>query len=227
MHPEPPATPGDSIGLGDDGPPDGSIARRRFGPSQLVLFAAMAALTLAVPPLVYEMLKQPHSPLHPMGPWERGAYMLLSALAVWTLILAAIPLAGGRRGLRRAARCYGYTAAYASAAAMLLLFLDEIVSKAIPYVRGAPFPPGAPWQVLGKLAFPWPGTWYSHELWKVVVEGNGATAAAVVGAWAALALSGAGRRPTGWFDRIGVLMGVLRISGFLVRRVEPYLPAWW
>jgi hypothetical protein len=145
--------------------------------------------------------------------WDRRQYVAhLSALVViwWTVALVPLVLSGAR--LRYASRNYGSAAILASATTALLLVMRQ-----------------APVVVLLALTVGWsPSGLFNHRLFDVLEHAPAATSAAVAAVWTVLALTGAGRRPSNWLERLGCVVGgtwvVLGILSLLVYYVQiPWL----
>src|SRR5262249_30052960 len=126
----------------------------------------------------------------------------LAALVMiwWTMTLAPLVLSGDRRGLRRAIRGYGSAAVLAAATTAMFLVMRE-VPAVILLLTGAGSSP------MGSFK---PGGFEGLE------HAPDASAASVIAVWVMLALTGTGRRPSNWFERLGCIMGWTWIAmGFL------------
>lgn len=183
---------------------------RQVQPQPLRLFhlmalVAAAAITLFVPPALMPVLRSAFS-------WAEGAEQLIDqisvALTLWAPILALIAAFGARPRLRRAARSYGISAALASAAALSLLFARNLSWGFLQVRRGNPFFPEGAFRG---------GSPFCPAAAQLVRDAPGAAAAAILAVWSILALTGAGRWPSGWFDRACLLFGLSWILWYFVR----------
>jgi hypothetical protein len=202
MKPELPA-PTRETGNAEDGrkadalhPPRSAhrVRRRPLRLFHLTTLVAAVALTLVISPALMTLIMKPASG---WGRREQLAYMTSLALTFWTPILALIALVGDRSRLRRVGRSYGLSAVFAAASAILLLFVRGLNSGVLGYLRGY-------------RVFPWlPESLFSYPAMRIVREAPAGAAAAVVAVWLILGLTGAGRKPSDWFDCFCFLFGLL------------------
>src|SRR5262249_3323479 len=121
-------------------------------------------------------------------------------------ILALIALVGDRSRLRRAGRSYGLSAVFAATSAILVLFVRGVNSGVLGSLRGY-------------RAFPWfssTGSLFSYPAQRIVYEVPAGAAASIGAVWLILASTGAGRRPSDWFDRFCFLFGLSWVLWCLV-----------
>jgi hypothetical protein len=128
-------------------------------------------------------------------------YQISLALVFWTPILAVVTVVGNRLQLRNASRSYGIAAILAAATALLVIFVRGLISGMLRW-HGVPL-------VL------WPDSPYSPGARDMVNFAPAAAACSVGAAWWMLVLTGAGRRPSDWFDRFGFHFGVLWVLWYL------------
>lgn len=190
--------------------PDGSprrVHRRPLRLIDLMALVAAVALTLVSPGVMRTIIGA--SSLHS---WDRRQYVgHLSALVMiwWTIALVPLLLSGARS--RHASRNYGGAAILASATAVLLLV-----------VRQAPVVILLSWTV-GRS----PSGLFNPRLFDVLEHASDASSAAVVAAWMVLALSGAGRRPANWLERVGCVVGGTWIVLGILSVLVYYVPIPW
>jgi hypothetical protein len=209
MLPEPPASsaePGNAEGVMSSEQPavPMSTQRVRHRPMRifhLIMLVAALALTFAISPAAIRLIRKPTSG---WGFREQLVYTTSLAMTVWTPVLALIALVGDRSRLRRASRSYGLSAILAAAAAILVLYLRNVYAGVLGFLRGYG-------------VFPWyPESFFSHPVLRLLREAPTGAAAAVVAVWLILALTGAGRRPSDWFDRLCFLVGLAWVLWCLV-----------
>jgi hypothetical protein len=184
----------------------------------LMMLVAAFALTLIIPPAIIKATMNSLSRgtsngilMHPWSMKEQLTYEVSLALTLWTMILAMIAVVGNRSRVRRAGRSYGISAIFAASSALILLFIQGIGAALQLPLRGA-------------LIFPYPGSYYIPTVfWKLVAAPEG-VAAAIVAVWSILALIGAGRRPSDWFDRFCFLFGLLWVLWYFGRDLMILLP---
>jgi hypothetical protein len=131
------------------------------------------------------------------------SYQLSLALVFWTPILAVVTVVGNRLQLRNASRSYGIVAIFAAATALLLIFVRGLISGMLR------------WHVFGVPLVLWPDSPYSPGARDMVYSAPAAAACSVGAAWWMLVLTGAGRRPSDWFDRLGFHFGLLWVLWYL------------
>ncbi|WP_165249562.1 hypothetical protein [Paludisphaera soli] len=192
-------------------PVAGSKARRRprggwsFGLGHLMSLVVAVALAYALVPVLKNLIKDPN---FAWGEDPADAlYLIAAELTFWTFLLAVSLAAGGRRGLRRATRTYGGAATLAAVAALgfqtFSILAESIVTQ---YGRGQ-WSGRSPWEIaVGLIIEPY-AAWPRPLPWLVLFTTSQKIAVVVVAAWAVLALSGRGRRPSGWLDLTGLLLG--------------------
>jgi hypothetical protein len=169
------------------------VRRRPLRLFHLMTLVAALALSLAISPALMTLIMKPASG---WGRREQLAYMTSLAMTLWTPILALIALVGDRSRLRRAGRSYGLSAVFAAASAILLLLFRGLNSGVLGSLRGY-------------RAFPWfPESLFSYPAMRIVREAPAGAASAVIAVWLILGLTGAGRRPSVWFDRFCFLFGL-------------------
>jgi hypothetical protein len=206
QHESPAPTPerDNLVGVGVSGAshPPGPAQRVRRRPLRLIhliVMVATVAVALTLTPFLMKVIEQPFAGWD----WDERLYHQISlTLTFWTPILALIAAIGNRYRVRRASRSYGTSAVFAAAAAIILLLVKGVI-EAIPG-----FPGGAP-IIASSLSH------FSPAARRLVNEAPEGASAAIVAVWSVLALTGAGRRPSDWFDRICFLLGLLWVLWFL------------
>ena len=172
-------------GTGVTAPPRPADARR---PVQVIhLMALVAAVALSIV-LVPDLMKALMS-IDSKSWWNGRTYVMnvtTLTLAVWSPILAALALA--ENGSRSDVRSYGTGAVFAASVAVILLAARSAVG-AVPFGVGS------------KQGF---ATGVQAFLWQAPPTAS----AAVVAVWLVLAWTGAGRRPKGWLEYLGLALGV-------------------
>jgi len=131
---------------------------------------------------------------------ELGLTLVTVALIAGTLILAPIAMRRIRSQPREASRSYGVMAALASASGVAFGVLSGLWSM-IMFVYGSRW-----------LSEDWP-----YYLKSIVVHSIEYSVVSLAAAWATLALTGAGRRSSGMFERFGLALGLLWIATYVAR----------
>jgi len=72
-----------------------------------------------------------------------------------------------------------------------------------------------------------PSGLFPPRLFDVLEHAPTAAAAAVVAAWTVLALTGAGRKPSNWFERLGCSVGWIWIAVAFLAMVVWFAPITW
>lgn len=155
----------------------------------LMALVAAVALTLVSPAIMKAII-----PAEDHHNWDRRQYLThLAALIIiwWTMILVPLVLSGGRRGLRRAIRGYGSAAILAAATASLFLVLRQVPAVILLLTGAASSPMGT----------------FRPRLFDILEHAPDASAASVLAVWILFMLTGTGRRPSNWFERLGCAVG--------------------
>ncbi len=205
MQPEPSA----SIAEGD-APPAGSPGSRRLSILHLTLLVAAAAVTFAAWPFVSSLEAPPGVAPSPV---IRLVPCLVLTGCFWSPVVAAILLAGPAAHRREAAKSYGTAAVVAIAAAAAWLAAQALGGEAVRQQLPEP-----EWSVsstsrlgLARLVFPADDCYYSPAA-ATLIEGSSAAACTVLAAWATLALTGAGRRPSGLLEWSSFAFGLAWVA---------------
>jgi hypothetical protein len=167
----------------------------------LMALVAAVAVTLVVAPA---LLKAIMKPLSGMGPQEVLFHTTSLALILWTPILAVIAVIRNRSRLRRASRSYGTSAVFAAASAVCLLLVHGLIATWLGSFRGF-----SVFRVTGS----------SLKLMAIQLVGYRAppsSATAIIAVWLILALTGAGRKPSGWLEILSFLFGLLWVLWYFV-----------
>ncbi len=85
----------------------------------------------------------------------------------------------------------------------------------------------AGWYRYGRPAFPSPDSYFSPDARRVAIDAPAAAAAATIAVWLTLALTGVGRKPADWFDRLCLLFGLLWVLWYLGRDLMLITPSLW
>jgi hypothetical protein len=168
--------------------------------SHLIALVTAIALTFVIAPALLRVIEQPVSG---WGGREHLTYETSLALVFWTPILTVVAVAGNRLQLRDAGRTYGIAAIFAAATALLVIFVRGLVSGMIH------------WHVFGVPLVLWPDSPYSPGARDIVYSAPAGAASSVVAVWSMLVLTGAGRRSSDWFARLGFLFGLIWIFWYL------------
>ena len=169
--------------------PSSRPPRRAVHLLDLMALVVAVAFTLVSPGIMKAII-----PADSHHNWDRRQYLAhLAALAMigWTVALLPVVLSGGRRGIRRIVRGYGCAAVLAAAVASCFLLLRQVPAVILLASGSAPSPLGL----------------FSPRLFDILEHAPDASAASILTAWTILALTGAGRRPSTWSERLGCLMG--------------------
>jgi hypothetical protein len=188
--------------------PGRRLPRRPFRLLHLMALIAAVALTLVIPSALMKVIMQP---LSCWGPQEQLAYKTSLALTFWSPILAILAVISNRSALAQASRSYGSSAILAAATAIFVLFVRGLHSTLLGYFHGVSF-------------FPDSGSYYGPTARCLVADAPAAAAAATVAVWLVLALTGAGQRPSDWFDRFCFFFGLLWLLRYLGRALILALP---
>jgi hypothetical protein len=164
----------------------------------LMAMVAAVALTLVSPAIMKAII-----PADAHHNWDRRQYLAhLAALVMiwWTVTLVPLVLFGNGRGLRRIIRGYGCAAILAAATTALFLVLRQAPAVMLLATGAGSSPMGL----------------FKPRLFDILEHAPDASAASVVAVWTILALTGTGRRPSNWFERLGCLVGwTWIVMGFL------------
>ena len=185
------------------------VRRRPLMLLDLMLLIAAIALTLVSPGIMKAII-----PVESHHNWDRRQYVAHIAALIafwWTAALVPLILSWARADLRRISRNYGYAAILASTITALFL-----VVRQAPAVFLLLFTAG--WS---------PSGLFGPRLFDILEHAPTASAAAVVAVWTILALTGAGRNPTNWFERLGCLVGWIWIALAFLIMVVWYAPFTW
>jgi hypothetical protein len=163
--------------------------RRPLHLLDLMALVVAVALTLVSPALMRAII-----PAESHNTWDRRQYVSnLAALVMiwWTATLVPLVLSALHSRPRRAIRSYGHAAVLASATTGLFLVLRH-APAVILLATGVGLSP------LGL---------FESRLFDILENAPDAFAASVVAVWTILALTGTGRWPSNWFERLGCLVG--------------------
>ena len=178
--------------------PAGQAPRRPLHLLDLMALVAAVAFTLVSPAIMKAII-----PATSHHNWDRRQYLAhLAALVMigWTVTLVPLVLSGGRRDLRRIFRGYGCAAILAAATTVSFLLLRQAPAVILLATGVGSSPLGL----------------FKPRLFDILEHAPDASAASVIAAWTTLALTGTGRRPSNWFERLGCAMGWMWIvMGFL------------
>jgi hypothetical protein len=168
-----------------------------------MMLVAAVALTLVISPGLMNVIMQPISG---WDYWEKLAYKIDLALIFWTSILSLNLVIASRRRIQRVCCSYGSSAVIAASVSVLILLARGLWSALLGYY------------FRGSRIFPYPDLYYSPTAKQLVIEAPEAAAAAIFAAWSILALTGSGRRPSDWLDRVGFLFGLIWVLWYVVGR---------
>lgn len=189
MQPEPPDPPANA----NADKPGAIPSARPMRLVDLMMLVAGAALTSAVWPLLTSMITFPAA-LRSLGIDSVDDILktrvlwtgqIVLTFYCWSPLLAIALLARPRDHRRWAARSYG-TAAVAAASVALVI---EVAALLADHFR----------QGITSIWIDMPNCYYSPFVERLSQTGL-AAAAAMMGAWVTLALTGVGRRPSGWLE---------------------------
>ena len=176
----------------------GQVPHRPLHLLDLMALVAAVALTLVSPAIMKAII-----PATNHQNWDRRQYLAhLAALVMiwWTMTLVPLVLSGGRRDLQRVFRGYGCAAILAAATTALFLLLRQVPAVILLATGAGSSPLGL----------------FQPRLFDILEHAPDASAASVIAVWTILALTGTGRRPSDWFERLGCLVGWTWIMmGFL------------
>jgi len=177
----------------------------------LMTVVAAVALTLVIPPTVFRAIIKPPAGMIPRDGLNHEISLVLF---FWTLIIALIAVIANLSQIRWASGSYGTSAVFAAAAAIFLHAIQGLGSALFWWCyRGFPI-------------FPFPDSYYAQTTWRLVEEAPSGAAAAIVAVWLILALTGAGQRPSGWFDSFCFFFGPLWVLWFLGRDFMLLVPGY-
>jgi hypothetical protein len=196
-------------------------ARRPLRLLHLMALVAAVALTTVIPRVLLKVIQQP---LSGWGVHEVFAYKISLAMIFWTMLLAVFALIGNRSQIRLASRSYGTAAVLASATGLLVLFVRGVITATVlRYKYGRPFFP------YGGPLLPAADAYFCPAARELVVWAPVGAAAGIAAVWLSLALTGTGRRPSDWLDRVCLFFGLLSIVwclGLDYIRMSMWLPDW-
>jgi hypothetical protein len=173
----------------------------------LMALVAAVALTLISPAIMRTIIGA-----ESLRSWDRRQYVEhLGSLILlwWTAMLLMLVFAISRSKFRRTYREPGHAAVLAVGAACLLLFAKQAVSA---------------------LAMATVAEWSSSKyfwVFSILELAPDASGASVVAVWLILAITGAGRRSSDWFDRLCCSAGLIWISWALTHQLVWHLPITW
>ena len=173
-----------------DAPKPARQARRRpLHLLDLMALVAAVALTLVSPAIMKAII-----PAASYQVWDRRQYVPhLAALVLiwWTATLVPVVLSGACPGLRRIMRSYGCAAILASVTSALFLVLRQAPVVILLAMEAGSSPLGL----------------FKPRLFDILGHAPEASAASVVAVWTILALTGTGRWPSNWRERLGCFVG--------------------
>jgi hypothetical protein len=172
---------------------------------------AAVAMTLIAPAVMKAII-----PADSHHNWDRRQYVAhLAALVLigWTVPLVLLVLVDCRGRLGQVCRKHGAIAVLASLLAVSLLLARQIPIVLIVLATTGTDP-------MGGLFF--------ARLFDILEHAPDASAAAILVAWSLLALTGQGTRPSNWFERLCVAVGLVWVVlGLLVVPAVWYAPVPW
>lgn len=178
--------------------------RRRLFLLDLMAVVAGVALTLISPAIMRTIIGA-----ELLERWDRRQYVEhLGSLVLfwWTAMLILLVLFVSRGNLRRAARQPGHAAVLAMAVAFAFLGVQQVV-PAVAMVT----------------IDDWPLSKY-FWVFDILERAADASAAAVAAVWVTLAVTGARRASSGWFDRLCCGVGLIWLFWGLAHRLVWVLP---
>ncbi|QDV34111.1 hypothetical protein [Tautonia plasticadhaerens] len=116
-------------------------------------------------------------------------------MILWSYALAPIAILSNRRRLRRAGRSYGVASAIGAFLGVAFLSVEVLSSAVSRTSRGRPI-------------FPSAGSYHCPSAWELLDVAPTGLGVAVASSWAILAVSGAGRRPSDWFEGLCLIFGL-------------------
>ena len=181
--------------------------RRRLLLLDLMAVVAGVALTLISPAIMRTIIGAKM-----LLSWDRRQYVEhLGSLVLfwWTAMLVVLVLIISHRNLRRVVRQPGHAAVVAVAVAFALLGVQQAVSAlAMAAVAG------------------WPGSKY-FWVFAILERAGEASGAAVAAVWVILAVTGARRTSSDWFDRLCCGVGLVWVLWGLAHLLVWHLPITW
>jgi hypothetical protein len=176
--------------MADPPKPARQAQRRPLHLLDLMALVVAVALTLVSPAIMKAII-----PAASHHNWDRRQIVThLAALVMiwWTATLVPLVLSGAHPGLPRVIRSYGCSAILAPAITALFLVLRQ-----------------APEVILEATGVGSAHQWglFRPRLFDILEHAPDASAASVVAVWTILALTGTGRWPSNWFERLGCLVG--------------------
>jgi hypothetical protein len=175
----------------------------------LMALVAAVALTLVSPAIMKAII-----PAASHHNWDRRQYVPhLAALVMiwWTAALVPLVLCGAGPSLRRVIRSYGCAAILASLTTALFLVLRQAPAVILLATGVGSSPLGL----------------FKPRLFDILEHAPDASAASVVAVWTILALTGTGRRPSNWLERLGCVMGWMWIVMGLLSLIVWIAPIPW
>ncbi|MEW4569373.1 hypothetical protein AB1L88_16030, partial [Tautonia sp. JC769] len=175
----------------------------------LMALIATVALVMATPAIVKGCI-----PAEAHRSWDRRQYVeFTGSLALWscTAVALALWLARHRAALRQQSAEPGPAALIAATGAFVLVAGQQLALV---------------------LVFAGTGDWprhYANGFWFLTILGRGSVAcgAAIAGVWLLLAIGASGRRPSGWFSWLLMVLGSLWVFWALVVPTLRFLPIPW
>lgn len=159
--------------------------RRPMKLIHLMALVGAVALSIVLVPKLAKTIKD----IDPSTWWNGSTYVFnvtTITLVVWTPVSTVSALIDGRRQPGWAARSYGTAAVFAASVALVLLATRKAV-EAIPFVGGSQ----------GKLM---------PSIQTFLWQSSPTVTATVTAVWLVLAWTGAGRRPAGWLEYLGLVL---------------------
>ena len=176
----------------------------------MALVAAIA-LTLAVPPAIMRANVRGYYGDPANIEWwpQQIQGSITLAMTLWSVMAVLGMLVAGRRRLRRAARTWDGSAALASTAAIVCMDIGWVVDLFVLRKLGGE---GVP-----ETFEPLSSLWWSQIVGYMVSEIPRSAGLAVAGTWTVLALGRVARKPTGWLEVGGFLLGLAWIIWPVIR----------
>jgi hypothetical protein len=191
--------------------PEQPAQRRPLRPLDMMAVVAAVAMAFVIPPNVFWAIIKPPAG---MIPRDGLNYEISLALSLSTLLIALIAVIANLSQSRWPIGSYGTSAVFAAAAAIFLHAVQGLGSALFwLYYHGFPI-------------FQFRDSYYSHTTWRFVEEAPAGAAAAIAAVWLILALTGAGQRPSGWFETFCFYFGPLWVLWFLGRDFMLLIPGY-
>jgi hypothetical protein len=195
--------------------PAGPRPRRPFHLSYAMGLVAAVALTLAVPPAIMRASVKAYwgdpSKIEYWPPQIVGSITL--AMAMWSLLATIGMMLSGRRRLRRAARTWGGSAALASTVGIVGMDIAWVVDLFLRKLGGLS---------VAETFEPLSSIWWGQMAGYMASEMPRAAGLAVLGAWTILALARVARKPSGWLEIAGFLLGLAWIISPVIKEYVRY-----